>query len=166
MKLYEINQSIENVVQDLEQCLESIGEADFDQKTKFLAEQLTALELERKQKIENIAKYILNLEHFAAAVDAECSKLARKKTSTKAKIDWLKQYLTSQMDVGEKLALEAVSIGWRKSKAVEVLDDKLIPEEFVLYDRYVDKRKLKQELEAGVVISGASLVERNNIQIR
>lgn len=67
-----------------------------------------------------------------------------------------------------KFSTERVSVTWRKSEAAEYIGDlSSLPEEYLRRkEPEIDKTALKKALKAGEVIEGASLVTRNNMQIK
>ena len=152
--LYEINEAIRNTI-DLD-----TGEiVDF--------EAFEALQMERDEKIENIALWIKNLNADAAAYKAEKDSFAEKQRRAENKAESLKKYLDSVL-AGSKFNTTRVSISYRKSTSVEVDESKLaakwmreIPASYV-----VDKAEITKALKAGEAIEGAKLVENNNIQIK
>lgn len=152
--LYTINQEILNCV-DIE-----TGEiTDFD---KF-----EALQIERNEKLENIALWVKNLLSEAEALKAEEKAFTERRKAAENKAESLKCYLDSALN-GQKFNTTKVAISYRKSTAVEVDESKLsanwmreIPATHV-----VDKVEITKALKAGEKIAGAELVERNNIQIK
>ena len=152
--LYEINEAIINTI-DLE-----TGEiTDFD---KF-----EALQMERNEKLENIALWVKNLLSEAEALKAEEKAFADRRKATENKAESLKRYLDSALK-GQKFNTTKVAISYRKSTAVEVDESKLpakwlrvVPETHV-----VDKVEITKALKSGEKIAGAELVERSNIQIK
>jgi hypothetical protein len=61
-----------------------------------------------------------------------------------------------------------ITIGWRKSTAVDVYDPLLVPEIYFAPapPPKPDKVAIKEALKSGVDIQGARLVERENLQIK
>ena len=151
--LYEINQSIMDCI-DME-----TGEIiDIDQ--------LHELQMDRTDKIRNIACYIKNLRSDAAAYDEEAKTFAARKKAAQGKADSLTAYLSSMLN-GEKVKEKEYSISWRKSESVNITDETSIPGEFLIpIEPKVDKTSIKKALKEGAVIIGAELVEKNNIQIK
>lgn len=152
--LYEINEQLLNLTDSV------TGEI-----TDWSA--FEALQLARDEKIENIALWIKNLNAEAAALKAEEKSFADRRKRAENKADSLKRYLDTVLQ-GKKFNTVKVSISYRKSTSVEVDESKLpskwlreIPATYV-----VDKVEIAKALKAGETIEGATLVERNNIQIK
>lgn len=152
--LYEINEAIMNTI-DLE-----TGEI-------VDLEAFENLQMERNEKLENIALWVKNLLSEAEALKAEEKAFADRRKATENKAESLKRYLDSALN-GQKFNTTKVAISYRKSTAVEVDESKLpakwlreIPASYV-----VDKVEITKALKAGETVDGAVLVERNNIQIK
>lgn len=152
--LYEINEAIMNTI-DLE-----TGEiVDFD---KF-----EALQMERNEKLENIALWVKNLLSESEALKAEEKAFAERRKAAENKAESLKRYLDSALN-GQKFNTTKVAISYRKSTAVEVDESRLpakwlreIPASYV-----VDKVEIAKALKAGEIVDGATLVEKNNLSIK
>lgn len=130
-------------------------------------DRLEALEMEREQKISNVACWIKDLEAEAEAISKEKKKLAERQAACENKAASLKNYLTFILN-GMKFKDARCSVSYRKSDSVEVdkeVIDKL-PEEFVKVEKSVKKTELKNAMKLGFEFEGCKLVEKNNIQIR
>lgn len=147
-------------------CIDAeTGEIDETQ----LAVYLEQLQLDRKTKIDNIAVYVKNLEAEAVAIRAEEKKLKERREAKERKAERLKNYIkTSMLLQGEtKFESARVSMALRNSKAVVVDESKL---ESVYFTskivQSVDKKAIREALEAGILVEGAMLEERKNLQIK
>lgn len=130
------------------------------------ADELDELEIERDEKVENLALWIKNLASDAEAYKREKDSFAKKEQAAKKKIESLKNYLTLNLS-GEKFKTDRVTISWRKSETVEVTDPGKVPEGwFIPQEPKLDKAGLKSALKDGEQIPGVELKENNNIQIR
>ena len=89
MTLYEIQDNIRKAI-----------EQGFDEETGEILDTnaLEALEIQRDEKIENIALFIKNLKAEAEAIKAEKMNLAKRQQTAENKAEWLKQYLTKCLD--------------------------------------------------------------------
>ena len=160
MTLYQLNDTIRKAI-----------ELGFDEETGeiFDTDYIEALELQRDEKIENIALFIKNLKAEAEAIKAEKMNLARRQQTAENKAEWLKQYLAKCLD-GEKFFTPKVAISYRKSQTVEFIDGfdvNQLPEQ---YQRKVepeaDKTALKDALKEGQEIYGVYLQEHQNTIIK
>ena len=151
--LYEINAEIESCV-DME-----TGEI-------LDIEKLEKLQIEFNEKVENIALWVKNLNAEAEAVKKEKDALAARQKACENKAQELKKYLSSFLN-GQKFKTPRVSISYRKSESVEVLDvSELDPEYYKVVQPEADRTKIKNAIKNGASIAGVSLIEKQNIQIR
>ena len=127
---------------------------------------LHGLQMERRQKIRNIACWIKNLLADARAYEEEEKTFAARKTAAKNKADSLKQYLSDCLH-GEKIQDREFSIAWRKSQKIHINEGAAIPPAYLIpVPDKVDKQGLKDALRQGVLLPGITLMEYNNIQIQ
>lgn len=158
MKLYEIDQAIEGLIDP------ETGEVmDF--------EAFSALQMERGEKVENMALWAKNLTAEADAIKAEKNALADREKVARNKADSLKNYLARILS-GEKFATPRVAVTFRKSSAV-VVDDGFVEwarehaDQFLKYSEpTVDKVAVRDAIKGGAVLEGARIVEGSNIQIK
>ena len=129
------------------------------------------LALETNEKIENIIKYIKNLEAEAEALEKESKRLNDRKVKTLKKVENLKNYLkdfTNTLD-SKKYHTGIFNISIRKNAASVVIDNEfLVPDKFCKTEviRKVDKAALKEKLKAGEVIEGVKLQQSESIIIK
>lgn len=160
MTLYELNDTIKKAI-----------ELGFDEETGeiFDADALETLELQRDEKIENIALYIKDLTAEAKAIKEEKLALAKRQQTAENHAESLKRYLTKCLD-GEKFKTAKVAISYRKSQTVEFIDGfdvNQLPEQYQRrVDPEADKTALKDALKEGKEIYGVYLAEHNNTIIK
>ena len=129
-------------------------------------EKLEALQMDRHEKLRNIAFVALNAAADAKAYEEQEKKFAARKRSAKATVEWAKETLAREL-AGQKMKEAEFSISYRKSEAVEVADEAAVPDEFrIPQPDKIDRAALKAALKNGAVIAGAQIVERKNIQIK
>lgn len=160
MKLYEIVREIEECAEILEQ---SGGEL-----TAEMEHRLDKLHLSFAQKVENIAKLILNYEAAIDSISSEIKRLREKRESFEARLQWLRDYLARCVGIGRKYQVGAMTLSWRRSEAVEVIDADAVPDAYCKVEmvRTPAKDEIKRSLKEGAAIPGVVLVERHNLQIR
>lgn len=157
MNLYELNKAIADFDLEID---EETGEV-------LNADDLDQITLARDEKIENIALWVKDLLAEADAIKAEEQALAKRRKQAENKADWLKRYVAQALE-GEKFKTPRVAISYRTSEAVEILDEDLIPEEFLMIktEYKPDKKAIKDELKVGGEVEGAVLVKRTSLQIK
>ncbi len=112
MKLYEINQQIDELINNYVD--QESGEIQ-----PGIEEFLNQFEMERKEKIHNIILYIKNLFAHSSAIKSEVDKLNKVRKTTEVKAESLTNYLLSQVKKGEKHSFPNAIVSWRKSESVE-----------------------------------------------
>ena len=159
--LYEINQNILNCITTEEGMTVNTETGEV-----IDLEALEQLELERSEKIRNIALWIKNLKADVNALDAEEKAFKARKDAAKRKAEQLSKYLADVLN-GEKVTGTDFAISWRKSTAVNILDAMALPLPFLVpQPPKVDKTGISKALKAGEVVTGAELVERQNMTIK
>lgn len=156
MTLYEINEQIQKAI-----------ELGFDPETGEILDEsaLEQLQMDRDEKIENICLFIKDLKAEAAALDAEKKNLDARAIVAKRKSDSLSRYLQAMLN-GEKFKTARCSVSYRKTQAVNVTDQSMIPKEFIRIKEEPDKVSLKEALKEGYEIPGAFLETRQSMIIK
>lgn len=152
MNLYEINKAMQECIN-----LET-GEIDLELFEK--------LQLEKDEKIENVALWIKNLSSDVESMENEKKAFEERIKACKNKVSSLKTYLEMALN-GEKFQTSRCSITFRKSKSIEVTDISKLEKNYLKYaEPTADKTAIKKAIESGVTVVGASLVENFNVQIK
>ena len=130
------------------------------------AEQLQALQLEREQKIENVALWYKNLLSDAAQYKAEKDAFAERERAARAKADRLKAYLQDALQ-GDKYKSTRVSISYRTTPRVVVDDVLNLPPRYVRFaDPEPNKTEIMAAIKAGEEVNGARLENNQSIIIK
>ena len=126
-----------------------------------------ALQMERNEKLENIALWVKNLLSEAEALKAEEKAFAERRKAAENKAESLKRYLDSALN-GQKFNTTKVAISYRRSTSVDVLDVEKLPEAYrkTVTTVSADKTAISAALKAGELVDGATLVEKNNLSIK
>ena len=160
MTLYEIAQEMASLI---------------DQETGELKdyEAFEALQMARDEKIDNMAKWILDLEAEAKMVKERADELAKRAQNAKKKAERLREFLQEYLG-GEKRKTADYTIGYRRTEAVEITDeDRAIAwlmdndEDALTYQNpKISKTAVKEILKSGREVPGAELVERQSMSVR
>lgn len=160
MNLYEIDMALQN-------CINEDGEVDI--------ERLSALEMQKNEKLENIAMWIKNLNAECDMLDNEIKSLRARFEAKKKKSDSLKKYLAQFLD-GHKFETARVMCSFRKSRALEFdvsereYAEYLCQKEMFEYLTYetpkINKSAIKEAIGNGITFDGCRIAEKNNIQIK
>lgn len=144
-----------------------IDEMDVDDETKL--DTLDSIDWEHgfSEKIENCIKVIRNKDARVEAYKAEIKRLEALKKSESKSIEEIKKRISEAMQLTnhDKLDTTLFKVGFRKSKAVVVDEDKL-PKKYQIVSYKPDKKEIKKLLESGATIRGAHIEERRNLSIR
>ena len=142
MKIYEIDQAIESLMNQVD---EETGEILFD------PEKLEELQMEKDTKIENLACFIKNASSDIKALRDEEKALAERRKSLENRVDRAREYLSFVLK-GEKFSTPKVAISYRTSTKVET------DPEFIAWakENWKDLLRIK-EPEADKVAIGALL---------
>lgn len=155
-------------IYEIEQEILALVDPETGEITDF--EALDKLNMAREAKLENIALWVKNLNAEAKAIREEEKSLAERRRVAESKAERLEKYLDQTLS-GEKFSTAKVAISYRKSKAVEIADEATFitfadAAYIVPQPPKIDRKAVGDALKSGAVIVGATLVERNNIQIK
>jgi hypothetical protein len=170
MTLYEIDNSIADLLSKLEPDETGLLPENCDE----LFNQLQNLDMQRKQKLENVAKYVLNVRSEAAAVKAEEQRLASRRKVLENKEKSLMQYLDNACQ-GQKTDFGVATLSYRKSEKVAVSDyHRAI--QFLSSNHYSDcyrtfnpeiaKTEVKALIKSGTQVPGVEIVTGTSCSLR
>ena len=159
MKLYEIDNAI----------LECI---DIETGEIIDTEKLDALQMEREEKIENVACWIKDLKAEAEAIKAEKFALAERQKSAENKAESLKKWLAYALQ-GQKFKTARCAVSFRKTESVEVTQEGLENlmrggnDDLLTYEQpKPNKTAIKQALKDGLNVAGVQLVQNTSTIIK
>ncbi len=161
--LYEIDERLRNIFITPE------GDAVDGSTGEVLDTQaLDDLQMEKWTKVDNICRYIKNLQSDIAQYKEETNKLKDRTDRAQKKRDSLMTYLAMHLEAGKKADVPSAQIRWRKSTAVSIPDEKLLPMCFMkqTITTSPDKVAIKDFLKAGKEVPGATLEEKQNLSIK
>lgn len=162
VSLYEISADFLKALDGLEVDEETGEIKNFDA--------VESLNAQFEEKAESVACYIKNLAAFADDLKAEEDTLSARRKSAERRIDSMKKYLTSCLESVGKDKVETVRarISFRKSVQVQIEDEAALPADYVTttVTKSPDKTAIKKAIQGGQDVTGASLIEKRNIQIK
>ena len=130
------------------------------------ADQLQALQMEREQKIENVALWYKNLLSDAEQYAAEEAAFKKKKQQAQAQAERLKAYLLDAL-AGEKYKSTRVSISYRNTPRVVVDDVLNLPPRFVRFAApEPNKTEIAAAIKNGEEVNGAHMESNQSIIIK
>lgn len=154
MKLFEINEELENLI-------------DHETGEVLDIEAFENLKMARTEKLQNIALLFKNMKSDIAQLKEQEKEFADRRKRAEKTAEWCKETLARELN-GEKLDDEKkrFKISWRKSEKVEITNEDIVPAEFIKQTISFDKLAMKDAMKNGNVINGAQLVETQSIQIK
>ena len=159
MNLYDIDLEYKEIQEIIEEN-EGIIPEDLEKKFEELCS-------DRTKKIENIIKFIKNLELYSKTAKNEAEKLQDKSKSAQKKADYFRNLLTIVLGEGNKWKSTIASVSWGSSSSVEIIDEKLIPENYVqkVVEEKIDKIAIKAAINSNIDVPGAKLNTSKYIKI-
>jgi hypothetical protein len=151
-KLYEIKQDILDCI-DME-----TGEITDP-------ERLEQLQIDKHEKLRNIAFVAINATADIAAYKEQEKRFKAKRTAAEKTLAWAKETLSREL-AGQKMKEAEFTISYRPSESVEIDEGADLPPEFLKMKSEWDKAAIKEALKEGAVFEGCRLVQKQNIQIR
>ena len=127
-----------------------------------------------KHKAEAYAKFILKLESEADQAAAEIKRIQALKKAKENTVGRLKETLLAALMVFTEEDAKGIrryetplaKLSTRKSQAVEVLDEQLIPADFWVIKKEVSKSTITQAIKDGAEVPGAQLKDNISLSIR
>ena len=142
--------------------------------TDELLEELAIRRDNFSHKAEAYAKFILKLESESEQAADEIKRIQAIKKSKDKTVDRLKEtLLAALMLFGQedskgvrRYETPLAKLSTRKSVSVEILDDKIIPNDFWVIKKEVSKSTISQAIKDGAEVPGAQLKENLSLSIR
>ena len=169
MKLYEVNQLIEGIFEQLVDP--ETGEVV---ENEALLAQLDSLQMERSRILEYLCKLVLNTRSQMAALKEEEKRLKERRASLERKDTRLMEILDRECG-GEKTDCGVATVCYRKTTKVEVDDDDTAitwlidnghTQCYKVPAPEISKTEVKKLLTAGTEIPGVALVQDYSCSLR
>ena len=129
------------------------------------ADKLEQLQMDKHEKLRNIAFVAINATADIAAYKEQEKRFKAKRTAAEKTLAWAKETLSREL-AGQKMKEAEFTISYRPSEVVEIDDDAALPAEFIKMKSEWDKTAIKEALKEGAMFDGCRLVQKQNIQIR
>ncbi len=170
MKLYEVNEAIENIFEQLVDP--ETGEVLSD--SEELMERLDTLQMKRTEILEYLAKLVVNTRSDEAALKAEEDRLKARRERLAKKEESLMKVLDRECG-GEKTDLGIATFSYRKTEHVEISDSSAAVN-WLLANGHenccsrpepeIVKNEVKKLLTAGEEVPGAALVQDTSCSLK
>ena len=128
---------------------------------------LDALKMEIPKKLENLGRWMLNLEAEEKALADQEKRFKERKDAVKKKRESIKSYVGAFLN-GKPYKCTDFEFKWRTSESVKFDGDIYkVPDDYLRYkEPELDKAKVKKALKDGVEIAGCSLEVKNNLSVK
>lgn len=169
MKLYEVNQAIEDIFGLLVDP--ETGEVIPDES---LMAQLESLQMERSRILEYLAKLVLNTRSQVSGLKEEEKRLKERRTMLERKDERLMSILDRECH-GEKTDCGVATVCYRKTTKVDVSDNATAiswlmenghPQCYKVPAPEISKTEVKKLLTAGTEVPGVTLVQDYSCSLR
>jgi hypothetical protein len=160
MILYHIHQSHRQLLLQIE---ENGGELSHEAETA-----LKGLQIGLNENLASLAYTVKELEDKALLVDNEIKRLNGLKKSYLNNAEYFKTYIDTVMkETGlTKVEENNIRLSYRRSTAVEIIDAEALDTRYLNTVVTPNKTAIKAAIEAGELVRGAEIVERQNLQIK
>lgn len=139
-------------------------------------EKLTALQMEREKKLENVALWCKDLRAEAEAIANEIKSLTARKKASESKLESLKAWLGEAL-AGEIFKTSKVRVSYTHNSRLNVIDEQSVvnyiqshytdPEEFLRFQLpEIRKDAVKAAINNGAEIPGAYIEPTESIVIK
>lgn len=155
------------ILTQIEQLTDRLIDPETGEVNEDVLDELDAMNVAYEAKVDNIACLIKSLRGEATAITAEAENLIGRAKRKVKKADSLEEWLSQLLD-GKAFSSPRCEISFRPSERVNVIDESMIPKEYVRYKttEAPDKKAIKAALKEGNSIPGAELIQRKNIQVK
>lgn len=147
------------------------NQAETEEEMLQAEQYLINAEVELSEKVENIAKFIKNLEAERDTFKKESDRLASKAKSSGNKVDGLKRYLKDNLEVAgvDKVKGNLFTVSLRNNPiSLDLSSEQHIPMEFKRTpEPVVNKRELLKHIQqTGEIFDGVEVKRTRSIRIR
>lgn len=159
-KLYELANSYKQLLEIIEDAMDNDASED---DIELLKETLESVNDSLEGKVENIVKFMKNIEGDIAAYKLEEKRLAQRRKYLENKYDWMKNYMGDMLRLAQ---IKEVNAGLFKVKfaktapSVEIVNENDVPEAY--REKQPDKIKKKEilkDIKSGVSVPGVLYVD-------
>ena len=128
---------------------------------------MDALKMEIPKKLENLGRWMLNLEAEEKALADQEKRFKERKDAVKKKRESIKSYVGAFLN-GKPYKCTDFEFKWRTSESVAFNGDIYkVPDDYLRYkEPELDKAKIKKALKSGIEIAGCSLEVKNNLSVK
>ena len=162
MSIFEFIEDVESIVDSMTAEAEITGDISDEMKAK-----LDAVEMDTKEKAEQLCLKYKERQYLAEAKKAEAKKLNEDAAIMEKANERLRDYITFLLN-GEKLETARVKVTYRTNpESVKIFDESKIPAEFWKPGKpTISKTEIKKAIEHGREVPGAGLERTKSTSIK
>ena len=159
--------SIYNITDDFSQIMAEI-ESNGGEISPEIDEKLQINQFNLIEKTTNYVHVIKTLDYECDIIDIEIKRLQELKKQRSNFTQSLKDRLKNAMQAMELTEIKTAlnKINFRKSESVEIIDESILPNNVLIYEPKIDKKKIKEIIKNGGQVFGAKIVENQNLPIK
>lgn len=159
MNLYNINSELQTLLNNITET----GELTEEQ-----AAELESLNIALEDKHKGYGLFVLHLGSQEEVLDKEIKRLTEFKKAISNKKKIIKETLSNSMAKNgiSKLEFTDLKLSFRKSSETDIYDEASLPDEYFVVKKMPDKTKIKKAIDSGIVVDGARLIDKQNLQIK
>ena len=159
--------SIYNITDDFSQIMAEI-ESNGGEISPEIDEKLQINQFNLIEKTTNYVHVIKTLDSECDIIDIEIKRLQELKKQRSNFTQSLKDRLKNAMQAMELTEIKTAlnKINFRKSESVEIIDESILPNNVLIYEPKIDKKKIKEIIKNGGQVFGAKIVVNQNLQIK
>ena len=160
--------SIYELIKDYAELSAMLEAAETPEEIEAIQNTLEMIDLSIEEKIENTAKYMVNVESDIQGLKTEIDRLTKIKKAKENAVERLKnnvEYAMKQKGL-EKLEVGTFKAYYKKSESVEITNLDVIPADYTRVEIKADKTAIKKALKAGEVVEGAEIKVNQNFYIK
>lgn len=162
--LIEQTNELQTIINTVDRYLE-----DDTEPPKEIVERLHAMMTNQADKIDSCAAFVKRSEMNKSWLQDEKKRLdmaIRKVDRGIKRMKDISSIIMDQEDIRKLEGSKGHFFSKQRTFAVEVLNEDILPEDYLVVKKTPDKAKLKRDLTNGVEIPGARLIEYSTIQVR
>lgn len=151
--------------------LDALTDPENDIPADAISDTLDGIEGQLKDKAQNVAMYMRNLESVAASIKEAEQAMAARRKSIEKRTQWLNDYIKRSM---ESTGITKIESPWfvlsivKNPPALEITSEEDLPEAYkharIVID--IDKAAIKDALKSGDNVPGAALTQGTRLVIK
>ena len=133
-----------------------------------LEQRLAITQQELETKATNYGFVILKNQSEIDVIDAEIKRLTALKKNLETTNEKLKDAVSFAMQSYGifEVKTPTLKLSFRQSESVQIENESLLDGKYFNYKPSVDKTAIKNDIKSGLIVNGASIVKKQNLQVK